>query len=66
MSIFAALLINGTKIASGKPRLRGTKFCWMVSSSVVVFKVNPVEILPNLSTLEPAHNPPATECRFGI
>lgn len=42
MPIFVALLLNGTKIASGEPRLRGTEFCWIVLSFVVFCKAKPV------------------------
>lgn len=41
-TIFVALLINGTKIASGESVLRGNKFCQIVLSSVVFCKAKPV------------------------
>lgn len=74
MPIFEALLINGTKIASGESGLMGTKFCWVVLSSVGFRKTKPVgaisfaaDIMPSLEDgrrQSSARGPESAEYRF--
>ena len=74
MPSFAALLINGPKIASGESGLMGTKFCWIVLSSVGFCKTKPVgaisfaiDIIPSLEDgrqQSSARGPESAEYRF--
>lgn len=74
MPIFVALLINGTKIASGESGFMGTEFCWVVLSSVGFCKTKPVGAISFAADIMPspedgrqqssARRPESTEYRF--